>query len=274
MTPDDVLASAPLSVSLDEVATVLTSEYGIGGAQVVALPGDRDRNFAVHMPAASYMLKIAHQAERTEVLTAQQQVLDHISLWDPTVPVPRAVPTRDGKAIATISVGGAQTTTRLTTFIPGITVEDYGWTPQLRRATAETVAKLGLALRSFDSAELGAPELWQIENLAELRPQLEYLEPERRNLAAAWLDHYEAETSDRLPGLRSQTIHGDFNPANLLVDPDTTGPAGGCDRLRRHDPQPHDCRSCDRCRLSMSRIRQPGGGDRRSGRQLPPGRLR
>ncbi len=218
MTPEDVLAVAPPQVSVEHATTVLKTLYGIVG-EVRPLPGDRDRNFAVHSTDGSWMLKIAHPAERQEVLEVQQKVLTHLQAWDPGLPVPQAIATTAGQLVGSTEVEGNALLVRLTSFIPGVTVDETGWSGELRRAAAEMVARIGLALRSFTCSASGAPPLWQIDRLADLRPYLVHLEADRKRFAGQWLDLYERELLPELDGLRRQAIHGDFNPANLIVDP-------------------------------------------------------
>lgn len=218
MTPEDVLLVAAPQVSAEHASVVVETLYGIAG-EVRPLPGDRDRNFAVQRSGDSWMLKIAHPAERPEVLETQQQVLTHLHTWDPVLPVPKAIPTTAGHLVGSTQVEGNTLPVRLTSFLPGVIVDDVGWSGELRRASAEMVARIGLALRTFTCSFSGAPPLWQIDRLADLRHHLVHLEPDRNRFAEQWLDLYEGELLPKFGGLRAQTIHGDLNPANLIVDP-------------------------------------------------------
>jgi 4-aminobutyrate aminotransferase-like enzyme/Ser/Thr protein kinase RdoA (MazF antagonist) len=226
MTSEDVLAAAPPPVSVEHAATVADALYGVSG-RVISLAGDRDRNFAVHGGDESWMLKIAHPAERPDVLASQQEVLDHVRLWDPDLPVPRPVPTLSGELVGSTVVDGIALPVRLTSFIAGVTAEETGWTTQLRRDSARILARLGLALRSFSGTARGAPDLWQIERLTDLGVHVGHLDDVRHAFAVNWLDHYERQLVPRLNGLRRQVIHGDFNPANLIVDQANPGTLAG-----------------------------------------------
>ena len=148
MTSEDVLAAAPPPVSVEHAATVADELYGVSG-RVIPLTGDPARDFAVHGGDKSWMLNIAHPAERPDVLAIQQEVLDHVRLWDPDLPVPRPVPTLSGELVGSTVVDGTALPVRLTSFIAGVTAEETGWTTQLRRDSARILARLGLALRSF-----------------------------------------------------------------------------------------------------------------------------
>ncbi len=202
-----------------QVAAILADQYGLVGG-IEPLPGDRDQNLLISVSGGERMLKIANPAESRAVLETQQQVLDHLHRWDPQLPLPVAIPTLTGALVAATEVDGTAVLAKMTTFIPGETIEQVGWTRELRLDATAVLARLDLALRSFVPNAVGAPQLWQIDRLGELRPHLEHLAAERRPVVAGWLDFYDEAISGRLSSLRTQTIHGDFNPANLLTDPD------------------------------------------------------
>ncbi len=218
MTADRLLEKSPLPVTEAHAAETLADSYGLSG-EIKRLPGDRDCNFIVDVDGQALMLKIANPGERLDVLLAQQQALAHIRQWDPGLPVPNPIPTTSGDLAAAVEVLGATVPVRLTTFLPGQTVEDVGWNRQLRLDMAKTLARLDLALRSYVPYATGAPDHWQIGRLGTLRPHTVHLPGERRQFVEAWLDFYESDIIGRLDKLRTQSIHGDFNPANLIVDP-------------------------------------------------------
>lgn len=205
-------------MTTEHAAVILADTYGRSG-DIKALPGDRDRNFVVHSGGQESMLKIANPAEDLDVVLAQQEALVHIRRWDAELPVPVPIPTTSGDLATTAEVLGANVPIRMTSFVPGKTVEDVGWNRQLRLDTARVLARLDLAFRSFVPQATGAPDHWQIDRLGALRPHSVHLPNERRQLVEAWLDYYESHVAPRLGVLRAQTIHGDFNPANLIVDP-------------------------------------------------------
>ena len=213
-----LLEDAPLPITSDQAAQVLKDFYGLTG-DVVPLVGDRDRNFAVRSDQGQWMLKVANPAERFGVLETQQLLLRHLQRWDPQLSVPVPVAAEDGSLVVTATISGHVVPVRLTTFLPGASVDAIGWNQSLRLDAATVLARLDLALRSFVPGEIGAPDEWQIDRLNELRPHTAHLNRERRRIAEAWLDYCDDQVVGRLEALRRQTIHGDFNPSNLIVDP-------------------------------------------------------
>jgi 4-aminobutyrate aminotransferase-like enzyme/Ser/Thr protein kinase RdoA (MazF antagonist) len=214
-----LLADSPVPLPINVVAELLDEHYGVAGI-ATRLAGDRDTNFHIAGRNGEWMLKVANPAERPSVVKTQQELLNHLRLWDPGLPLPEPVPTRGGKLIARAEVDGVPITLRLTTFLPGRTVDELGWNPALRRSALATLARLDAALRSFAPADLGAPPEWNTAALPMLRERIGALASEQQRLVAPWLDLFEAEIAPQMSTLRTQVIHGDFNPANLIVDPD------------------------------------------------------
>jgi len=214
-----LLAHPPVPLPIDDVAELLSEHYGIAGT-ARRLAGDRDTNFHITGGDGEWMLKVGNPAEVAAAVETQQRLLDHLRMWDPDLPLPKPVATRDGKMIARAEVAGVSVILRLTTFLPGRTVDQVGWNPALRRSALATLARLDAALRPFAPAGLGAPPEWSITALPSLRQHTESLSPEQQELVVPWLDLFDSEIAPRMSTLRTQVIHGDFNPANLIVDPD------------------------------------------------------
>ena len=218
MASDELLESSPVDVSPQQAAAVLDTVYGLDG-EITALPGERDRNFRIETRSGLFNLKIANPAERTTVLEMQQKALLHVRNWDPEIPVPEPISTQGGALVATVSLGGRELPVRLTSFLPGSTIDEVGSNPMLREHIMETLARIDRALRTFAHPELARPLLWDLDQVLDLRSHSKYLSEDRRRVADSWLRHFEASVKPRLGGLNRQPLHGDFNPANLIVDP-------------------------------------------------------
>lgn len=218
MSADKLLSSAPIAVSSDQVATILLDTYGMSG-EISPLPGERDRNFLVTTADGEYSLKVANPAERVGVLDMQQRALRHMRDWEPELPVPIPVATRNGELATTIAIDATTVPVRLATYLSGQTVEDVGYNPPLRAHAMQTLARIDRALRTFSHRDLSRPLLWNPMQVLDLRPFVEYLHGDKRQVAESWLRHFEASLKPRLCGMVRQPIHGDFNPANLIVDP-------------------------------------------------------
>jgi Ser/Thr protein kinase RdoA (MazF antagonist) len=113
---------------------------------------------------------------------------------------------------------------RVLTWVEGEPVANIGVSRSLRRDMGHTLARLGLALAEFDHPAASHDLLWDIRNAARLRPMTGAIsDGEMRGRVLAELDHFEAEVVPRLPLLRHQVVHNDFNHHNVVVrrsDPD------------------------------------------------------
>jgi len=220
-----VLEAGSPEAPLAWARALLARHYGLAGS-LSALTGERDRNFLLETPAgagepARYMLKISHPAETPLVADFQTQALLHVARADPALPVQRIVPTRDGAPsfLAEAPAGEARVV-RLFSYLPGLPLPKARRSPEQARALARMLARLDLALREFrhPAGALALP--WDIQRADRVRGLLgSVADPARRALALRALDRFDAQVKPRLPALRAQPIHNDFNIYNLLVDP-------------------------------------------------------
>ncbi len=220
--PYRVLASAPPGLSVDEAQAIAEREFGIRGS-LRPLPSERDQNF--HLAASDgteYVLKFANASEDPGVTEFQNRALAHIAACDPELPVPRVYPSRDGATEAGVVVAdGARHVVRLLGYLPGRPWKTVATTPALRRRLAQTLARLGLALRGLFHPAAGQALLWDVRHAGDLRALTGHIEDaDLRVRVERFLDRFEAEVAPRLPGLRAQVIYNDLNPSNVLIDPD------------------------------------------------------
>jgi 4-aminobutyrate aminotransferase-like enzyme/Ser/Thr protein kinase RdoA (MazF antagonist) len=193
--------------------------FGIDG-RASPLDSERDRNFLIESDQGAFALKFANPAEGPEVLALQAGGLDHIARVDPGLPVPRNRLTVAGDPIGSVEVDGIRLALRMVTFLPGSTIEPGVSSEPLRQSVSTTLARMGLALRGFFDPAAGRQLLWDLTHLLSLRSKLHYLPSEQRPIVERWFDTFEEEVAPRLPHLRAQIIHNDFNPDNMLIDPE------------------------------------------------------
>ncbi|MFN3282457.1 MAG: phosphotransferase, partial [Tabrizicola sp.] len=153
----------------------------------------------------------------------QTLALLHTARTAPDLPTPRVIPTRDGQTILPTPDGAL----RLLSWLPGTPLAHLPRTPALAAAIGTALGRLDGALAGFRHPAADHHLLWDIRNtadLAALTPALpDALKPRITAFLARFADHI-APALARLP---RQVIHGDFNPHNLLADPDTpTGLTG------------------------------------------------
>lgn len=216
----DVLVSPPPAVSDAEAARIASARYGLDG-EVVRLTSERDTNFRIAAAdGAGFVLKIANPSEDPEVTNLQTEMLLHIERTDPGLPVPRVVRTLDGEAEFRIDAGGRRPVVRMLTFLEGEPLHRVRAGAAQREAIARSLARLAVAMRDFDHPAAEHDLLWNIANARRLRPLLPAIaEPGLKELAERAVDIFDAEVAPKLPALRRQVIHNDYNPHNLLMDP-------------------------------------------------------
>jgi hydroxylysine kinase len=223
--PDTLAAVARLlevpPPALDVVAAeAIAAEYFDVLGRVTQLSSERDCNFLLTTDTEQLLLKIANPAESGNAVAAQTAALLHIAARDPGLPVPRIRRTKTGALAARLHRADEEPLiVRLLEFLPGQPLNGAQPSAIQRRGIATMLARLDRALEDFSHAGAERALLWDISRADELRVLLPHIaDPVRRDLAARCLDSFVSHALPVLGGLRSQVLHNDFNPHNLLVD--------------------------------------------------------
>src|SRR5919204_2494806 len=217
-----VLEATPPSFSADDVARIAAERFGLN-ATVTDLGSERDQTFLVEGSAGSGVLKISNLGEQAATLDLEAETILHILRVDPELPVarPRAVSEAKGAAAYRTTFEGPDGVhfVRLFERLHG---HGGGGAPapdlpdEAVRAYGETHARLNLALRGFFHPAAGRELLWDLAQVAKLRPHLDSIaDRKRRRLVEAVLDRYEQRVAPQWPRLRAQVVHGDLNLDNV-----------------------------------------------------------
>lgn len=215
----------PPQLPLDVLSAFAGTAYGVEG-DWKPLDGERDQNFRVSSRSGSFVFKLCNPAEGLAILRCQADALEHIALTDPALPVPRLCRTRDGSCLAHLTDGGMTYPAMLLTWLEGDVIGERPLAPQALYDFGQILARLGVSLRGFVS---GAPAerdlVWDTRNLLRLEPWLEHLTEQDRSLARDILTHCAKVTAPAMRRMRSQIIHGDVHPFNVLhgADGSVTG---------------------------------------------------
>lgn len=217
-----VLQSETPSFTEADADRLAVARFGVAGSAKL-LTSERDQNF--HLRGADgreYVLKIANVAEEAAVIAFQTAVLEHIATADAALPTPRVVRALDG-ASSVIERGSI---VRLLTWLGGSLMHQVERTAKLRMSLGGVHGRLARALSSFAGEAPAQELLWDLQHFARLRPLLAHIEEaEARAKLERVLDRFDAEAAPALGGLRSQVIHNDLNPHNVVVD--TAGVVSG-----------------------------------------------
>jgi 4-aminobutyrate aminotransferase-like enzyme/Ser/Thr protein kinase RdoA (MazF antagonist) len=214
-------ASAP-SFSSREAEAIAEQGFDVQ-ASAQLLESERDQNFRMRAKDGSeWVLKIANPAENPAILDLQTRALLHIAEIDPGLSVPRVKSTPDGASFHEISAAdGRRFIVRLLSFLPGRLLDVATLHPVLARDVGAAAARLARALRGFFHPAARHELLWDLTQAPDLRIRTHHiLEPARRRVVDAVLDHFEATVLPQLKKQRAQVIHNDGSRLNTHVDVD------------------------------------------------------
>ncbi len=219
-SPLHVIACEPPAFTAAEIRDIARRHYGLD-ASVAPLVSERDQNWRLSAATGDFVLKIANAAEDPAVTDFQIRALAHLAREPRSAPpVPRVCPTRDGADRLELAREGATHVARLVTWLPGRPLRAADLAPRLCRQLGETLARLGRSLEDFRHPGGTQSLLWDMKRAGALREILPRVaDADRRQLLAQCLDDFEARALPLFPRLRSQVIHSDFNPANVLLQP-------------------------------------------------------
>jgi hydroxylysine kinase len=218
--PFTALQTPAPDFSARHAAALLRGHYGID-ASLEVLASERDQNFLVSTGDGNkYVLKFANASESAAITDFQNQGLLHIARVAPDFPVPRVIPTVDDELLFEVeSETGDAHRVRLLSWLDGVPLRHAEGVSSMARQAGACLAELGLALRDFEHPASDYPLLWDIRNAASLEQLLPHVSDEAlRKLCEQRLERFRDVAAPQLDRLRSQVIHNDMNPSNVLVD--------------------------------------------------------
>ncbi|MGJ8546015.1 MAG: phosphotransferase [Sulfitobacter sp.] len=225
----DLLAHDPPAFDTALAADVASRLYGVSG-QIKPLSAEKDANFLIVLPTGEEaLLKITNAVEDRGVTDMQTAALMHLAAADPALPVQRICASLNGNASETVTGADGQThVVRLLTYLGGTILSSAKPRPKLHHALGDFLARVTLGLRGFFHPAAGHVLQWDIKQAGQLRPMISAVQDrDLRDLLEKTLDRFDTAITPRLPHLRAQVVHNDFNPQNVLVNaPEATHPIG------------------------------------------------
>ncbi len=218
MTQDpagNLLSLPPPNLPVQALAGLALQHWGLTGT-LQPLTSERDQNHRLDTAQGSFTLKLANTAEPAALTDFQTQALVHVQSRAPGLPTPRVIPTREGCPILATQHGAL----RLLTWVPGTPLAHLPKTPDLAASIGAALGTLDATLSTFHHPASDHHLLWDIRNARDLGPLTNALPADLEYKVSAFLTHFAAYTAPALAHLPRQVIHGDFNPHNLLADPD------------------------------------------------------
>lgn len=221
MTPGSsahsAIQAAPPDFSVSELAAQVEHQFGLVG-DYRPLVSERDQNFRLTATSGDeYVVKVTSSAEPAIVSQFQIAALLHLEASATTVP--RVIRTCDGKSTGVVSAGKTDYILRLVSFLPGVLLSSVAVDHDLASDFGARLAELHAGLETFSHPGENPELLWDLQRAGELRGLLPCIaDPVARDAVEIALDDFENAVVPRLGELRSQVIHGDANPGNVLVD--------------------------------------------------------
>ena len=208
-----------------EILRLLQEHYGLQ-PRIDPLLSERDQNFRLRCDdSREFVLKIANAAEDPLATDFQVQALLHLEAYlasnECPINVPRILRTVDGSASLTVSSAGQQHVARVVSYVPGIPLGDRSASPTLCRRLGNYLAHLGRALHGFDHPGSDHGLIWDMQQALALRRIADHVADRglQQDIART-LNDFETFALPHFNELRSQVIHSDFNPENILIDAD------------------------------------------------------
>ncbi|MBD9467196.1 phosphotransferase [Pseudomonas sp. Pdm06] len=212
--------AAPFSpVSVEEGGRILRDRFGVE-ADLTRFATEKDDTFRCDSSdGQSYVLKIANPQEAPLELSLQIEVMRHIELKAPQLPIPRVYQSLDGEYLARIETSHGETRqVRLMSFLPGTPLDKTSVDLRGRERIGELLARLRLATADFSHPGESRKVCWDVQNLRTLEPLLKCVpEPMRRQQLERALERF-ADVEGLIAGCRKQVLHNDFNTSNIVVD--------------------------------------------------------
>lgn len=229
--PMAVIAAPAPPVDAGMAVQIVREHYGLC-VTARELISERDRNFRVtDADGRAFVLKIANAAEHPQVTDFQVKALLHIAARRRGIAVPEVIPTGDGRQAFELALPDGPHVARLVTYLDGVVMRDRPVTTALSADFGRYAARLGQALDGFTHPQASHSLLWDMRQASRVRDLVECIDDNAtRRRVARCLDAFLGEILPRFPELRSQVVHNDLNPDNVLLEPsDATRVAGVID---------------------------------------------
>lgn len=204
-----------------EIKSLVKQHYDIDGL-LVPLDGERDQNFLVDAGGARrWVVKVSSDAAGIANADYQAALLSHLEETALHLPLPRNVASKHGENyIAHRFKNGQSGAVRLITYLEG---RPFSVQKHRRDAWAGRIGafqgRLCRALHGFHHVGATAFMPWNSSSKEMFnRETLAYLEMDIGSLVAPHLDRLRSYSLPALQEMRSQVVHNDIHPGNVLMD--------------------------------------------------------
>jgi Ser/Thr protein kinase RdoA (MazF antagonist) len=206
-----------------EVESLVLGRYGIS-ARCTRISCERDELFHVFsVDGAQYILRMSNPADDHATIDMQIQALAWLAEHAPHIPVPHLIASLKGETSFAAQEGdNPRRIIWMTSFLDGLALPKSASSDAQLRNIGISLAELGVALRGFNHPGAYRVLAWDIQQAAacrEMLPSSTQTDDDKPwDLVRAGFDHFDEAVYHQLLKLRSQVVHADFNPHNILMD--------------------------------------------------------
>lgn len=217
-----ISADAP-TLSGEAVAQAVEAQFGLAG-EYTSLVSERDQNFLLRaVDGDKFVVKVTSGSEEPTATDFQIGALAHLSETD-GLRVPRIVCTRRGEPTGEIADDSDSYCLRVVSWVEGDLLEEQGFDEKNIVEFGRALARLDNALAGYSHPGENPALLWDMQRVPELRDLLGFIDaPSVQDSVARAIGDFEAHLIPARTGLRSQVIHSDANPGNVLLSNDGVG---------------------------------------------------
>jgi Ser/Thr protein kinase RdoA (MazF antagonist) len=218
------LETNPSQAELERcVLECLATEYGIGG-ELERLGGENINFKVTTADGGRFVFKILDASVPTAVIDMEFRAIEHALAANIPLDLPKIIQNKTGNIYTGINIrSNERNNALLMYFINGKTLENHAdISIKLLKNLGESVASFDRVMKNFDHPAAHRGHAWSLIEAGRHRDKIHHVkEPEKRELLNWAFDIWAARAQPILERLPSQFIHGDINPANVLVRGDT-----------------------------------------------------
>ena len=195
------------------------------------LASERDQNFLFKdQNEKKFVLKVANSKEPFGVLDLQNKALEHLALSTNLI-LPKVIPDSSSKLIRQEEVNESKHYIRMVSYIDGIPMGDAKQPKDFKVLYFNMGSFLGLlgqGLKGFTHDNSNHRLLWDVKETENLFEIIEFIkDKKKKDLVKKSLEYFVEHIKEPLKKLRSQVIHNDMNPDNVLVTQDFSDSVSG-----------------------------------------------
>jgi hydroxylysine kinase len=210
-------------IAPDGAISIARDVFGLDVLTVARLETERDDTFRLRTRGRDLVLKVSHPADSATAIDLQTSALQFAQSRDADLPLQHFLTSIEGE-VAPILPEHNDRIVRVLTWLPGTLLADTTPDDAQCAALGEALGRLSTALRGFEHGASSYPLAWDLAQADRLRVVSEVFP---NDMVAEVLDRFDRNVVPIRNELPHQVIHNDFNPGNVVVDPDAPAYVAG-----------------------------------------------